>query len=84
MRCKSNKDLKGRMYGTYCASGISGCTDPEACNYDANAEDDGSCEYGNCGGCTDVYATTTLTQLTTTDLAITFRAAVAQMPQPVI
>ena len=33
-----------------------GCTDPLACNYDADAtEDDGSCEYG-CGGCTDVSA----------------------------
>ncbi|MFZ8835487.1 MAG: T9SS type A sorting domain-containing protein [Flavobacteriales bacterium] len=35
---------------------ITGCTDPEACNYDSSAtEDDGSCEYDSCG-CTDVWA----------------------------
>ena len=32
----------------------SGCLDPAACNYNANAEfDDGSCEYSSCGGCLD-------------------------------
>ena len=34
-----------------------GCTDFEACNYDAFAsEDDGTCEYESCAGCTDVFA----------------------------
>lgn len=34
-----------------------GCTDPAACNYDETAtEDDGSCEFDNCGGCMDVWA----------------------------
>ena len=34
-----------------------GCTDSEACNYDAFAtEDDGSCEFESCVGCTDVFA----------------------------
>jgi len=33
-----------------------GCTDPDACNYDATASnDDGSCDY-SCQGCTDATA----------------------------
>ena len=36
---------------------IFGCTDPEACNYiaDANVED-GTCDYDSCQGCTDDMA----------------------------
>lgn len=35
----------------------SGCTDPSACNYNANAtDDDGSCESTSCLGCTDDMA----------------------------
>ena len=31
-----------------------GCTDPLACNYDAEAtSDDGSCDFASCSGCTD-------------------------------
>ena len=34
-----------------------GCTDTEACNYDASANvDDGSCESTSCVGCTDPEA----------------------------
>ena len=34
-----------------------GCTYPDACNYNMNAEeDDGSCEYDNCVGCLDTNA----------------------------
>ena len=31
----------------------SGCTDPGACNYDADATVDSGCEYETCAGCTD-------------------------------
>ena len=44
---------------------VEGCTDPEACNYDMEADtDDGSCDFDVCVGCTyplasnyDAYAT---------------------------
>ena len=45
--------------GTYGGGDMAGCTDPEACNYMAEAmEDDGSCEYTSCVvlGCTDSIA----------------------------
>ena len=33
---------------------IYGCTDPEACNYNPNANvDDGFCDYDSCAGCLD-------------------------------
>ena len=33
---------------------VPGCTDAEACNYDATATiDDDSCEYDTCAGCTE-------------------------------
>jgi len=36
---------------------IAGCTNPEACNFDAAAtSDDGTCEAVSCGGCTDAEA----------------------------
>ena len=36
---------------------IDGCTDPTACNYNAEATgDDGSCEYSSCAGCTNPIA----------------------------
>ncbi|MGB1075374.1 MAG: trypsin-like peptidase domain-containing protein [Flavobacteriales bacterium] len=36
------------------ASGVDGCMDETACNYNAYAtNDDGSCEYNSCLGCTD-------------------------------
>ena len=34
----------------------SGCTDPGACNYDADATVDSGCEYESCAGCTDATA----------------------------
>ncbi|MCC6600668.1 MAG: hypothetical protein IT223_08320 [Crocinitomicaceae bacterium] len=38
-------------------SGVCGCTDSGACNYDPTAtDDDGSCEYVSCAGCTDPTA----------------------------
>ena len=45
--------------GTYEGDDVSGCTDPEACNYVAEAmADDGSCDYFSCivSGCTDSVA----------------------------
>ena len=45
--------------GTYGGGDVLGCTDPEACNYMAEAmADDGSCEYISCivSGCTDSVA----------------------------
>ena len=41
-----------------CPNGLClGCTDANACNYDATAmEDDGSCEFASCSGCTDPQA----------------------------
>ena len=47
-------DCDGGDCGTDCGSGDTyGCTDPEACNYDADATmDDGSCEdFDDCGEC---------------------------------
>ena len=52
-----------RLTFTFCGVGTynpvlegSGCTDPTACNYDAEAtEDDGSCDF-SCQGCTDTFA----------------------------
>ena len=52
-----------RLTYTFCGVGTynpvvagQGCTDPTACNYDANAtEDDGSCDF-SCQGCTDAFA----------------------------
>jgi hypothetical protein len=38
-------------------SGVNGCTDTTACNYDSAATiDDGSCEFVSCAGCTDTTA----------------------------
>ena len=39
------------------ASGVNGCTDLTACNYDPSATtDDGSCEFTSCAGCTNAAA----------------------------
>lgn len=36
---------------------VEGCTDPAACNYDANATlDNGTCEFVSCAGCTNAGA----------------------------
>ena len=43
--------------GTFGSTQGIGCTDAAACNYDATAiEDDGSCEFESCVGCTDSAA----------------------------
>ena len=40
-----------------CEAECSGCTDPNACNYNPNAlQDNGSCEYESCAGCLDESA----------------------------
>jgi hypothetical protein len=39
-------------------NGITGCTDPNACNFNPEATcGDGSCDYASCSGCTDPLAT---------------------------
>jgi hypothetical protein len=46
----------------------SGCTDPDACNFNESAaEDDGSCEYESCVGCTDPAASNYNSNATTDD-----------------
>jgi hypothetical protein len=41
-------------YGFSVGGAVCGCTDSGACNYDDIAtDDDGSCEYTSCAGCTD-------------------------------
>jgi len=41
-------------YGFSIGGAVCGCTDTGACNYDELAtDDDGSCEYVTCAGCTD-------------------------------
>ena len=45
------------VFGSFCPEEIPGCTDPIACNYDADASlDDGSCEFVTCAGCLDELA----------------------------
>ena len=35
---------------------VAGCTDPTACNFDADATElDSSCDYSTCSGCTNPY-----------------------------
>ncbi len=44
-------------FGFTIGTGLCGCTDPIACNYEALAtDDDNSCEYITCAGCTDSAA----------------------------
>jgi Secretion system C-terminal sorting domain len=63
------------MSGTYaltatCANNNSGCTDPNASNYDPTANaNDGSCEYD---GCTDIIATNYNPQATNDDGSCTY------------
>ena len=49
------KSASGRRFRRQTGEPVSGCTDPEAFNFDTNAEvDDGSCEYNM--GCTNPFA----------------------------
>lgn len=51
----ANPDYGAEIAEPFCVElpGIPGCTDPQACNFDPNAEvNDGSCDY-TCIGCTD-------------------------------
>ena len=55
--CGSNNDFDACGVCGGDNSTCTGCTDPEACNYDDTAVfDDGSCEYVSCKGCTDPTA----------------------------
>ena len=58
--CQSNPIVQsGSLYVGFVTSTsvVSGCTDPNACNYAASATiDDGSCEFTSCAGCTSPTA----------------------------
>jgi len=54
--------------GTDCPPLVVGCTDPDATNYNADAEvDDGTCEYVDCD---DVYLSGKITQISTVNTVI--------------
>ncbi|WP_306642757.1 FG-GAP-like repeat-containing protein [Sanyastnella coralliicola] len=53
----STECTTARTSFTVTVAGVEGCTNPSACNYDPEAnEDDGSCEFLSCQGCTDANA----------------------------
>ena len=72
--------------GTYEGGDVSGCTDPEACNYVAEAmADDGSCDYFSCivSGCTDSVACNYNAEATADDGSCDFaRANEKPLPTP--